>query len=419
MIFQKFVLFCSYLKTNFLIDKLLSSEVQSFIHEHALSDPHQLLLKYKTILGLPASLVIDQVIGKKKAKQKFPSWFDKDKIIYPPSVNLEQASSEEAGLFKANKIKKEMTLESLPRLSALDLSGGFGVDSFCLSGIFKNLFFLEPNKNLLDIVQHNHDRLGVSNIEYLNVSAESFLSASEKKFDFIYVDPSRRTKDNRKLVSLEQCDPNIISCQNEIWKITDVLLVKTSPLLDISKGTTELRHVAKVIVLSIGNECKELLFLCKKQFEGEPIIEAVNIDPEFSSLSFTISEEQNAEISYSDPLKFIYEPHAAILKSGGFKMVAKLFHMSKLHPNTHLYTSDRLIENFPGRVFDIEASLTLDRNTIKKFFPDGKANVTTRNYPLSPEELKKKAGLTDGGEKYLIGLTASEKKILLVAKRIH
>lgn len=198
MIFQKFVLFCPYPKTNFLIDKLLSSEVQSFIHEHALSDPHQLLLKYKTILGLPSSLVIDQIIGQKKAKQKFPSWFDKDKIIYPPSVNLEQASSEEAGLFKANKIKKEMMLESLPQLSALDLSGGFGVDSFCLSGIFKNLVFLEPNKNLLDIVQNNHDRLGISNIEYFNVSAESFLTASEKKIRFHLCGPVQKNKRQSK-----------------------------------------------------------------------------------------------------------------------------------------------------------------------------------------------------------------------------
>jgi len=401
-----------------LIDKLLSLEVQSFIREHQSSDPHQLLLKYKTILGLPSSVVVDQIIGKRKAKEKFPSWFAKDKILYPPSINMEQSSSEAAAKFKANMIKKENIAAHLSLLSGLDLSGGYGVDSYFFSRVFGDLIVVEPNKNLLDIAQHNHVQLEVSNIKYFNFFAEQFLNSSDRKFDFIYVDPSRRSKENRKLISLAQCEPNIISCQDEIWNTTTLLLVKTSPLLDIQKGIKELRYVTKVIVLSIGNECKELLFFCRKGFEYEPTIEAVDLDHENFSFSFKVSEEHGADIIYGDPLQYIYEPNASILKSGGFKTIAKIFPVFKLHPNTHLYTSDILLKNFPGRTFELESTVKLDRSSIKKIFPDGKANVTTRNYPLSAEELKKKAGLKDGGEKYLIGLTGTKKKLLIAAKRI-
>jgi 16S rRNA G966 N2-methylase RsmD len=303
-------------------------------------------------------------------------------------------------------------------LSGLDLSGGYGVDSYFFSQVFGDLIVLEPNKNLLDIAQHNHVQLHVSNIKYFNVFAEQFLNSSDRKFDFIYVDPSRRSKENRKLISLAQCEPNIISCQDEIWNATAALLVKTSPLLDIQKGIKELRYVTKVIVLSIGNECKELLFFCIKGFEHEPTIEAVDLGHENYSFSFKVSEEHGADIIYGDPLQYIYEPNASILKSGGFKTIAKIFPVIKLHPNTHLYSSDILIKNFPGRTFEFESTVKLDRSSITKIFPDGKANVTTRNYPLSAEELRKKAGLKDGGEKYLIGLTGTKKKLLIAAKRI-
>ena len=198
------------------------------------------------------------------------------------------------------------------------------------------------------------------------------------------------------------------------------ILIKTSPLLDIQQGLSELKNVSHVYVVAIKNEVKELLFLCEKDFNEEPIIEAVNLfenkGPEI--LSFHTSDEKSTDISFGDPKRYLYEPNASILKAGAFKTVCKNFALLKVHPNTHLYTSDSLISNFPGRVFEIEAFVKPVKKDLLNYFPEGKANITTRNYPLSPEQLKKKTGLKDGGDKFLIGFSGEGKKFLVVGVRL-
>jgi 16S rRNA G966 N2-methylase RsmD len=396
---------------------LSSDEVQGFIQQHALDEPHQLLLKYKSIFNVPTSVVVDQIIGRKKAKEKLPTWYQNEHVIYPPSINLEQSSSERAARFKAELLTTEFDKVSFEKFSALDLSGGFGVDSFFMSQKVKEFDVVEPDKNLLEIAKHNHIQLGNSNIKYFDTTAAEFLKSSCLKFDFIYVDPSRRSKENKKIISLSQCEPNVIALQNLIWKTSNRLIVKTSPLLDIQQGIKELHNVKKVIVLSIDNECKELLFVCEKAFQSEPQIDAVNLENKDISFSFRLSEERTANAEFSDPLNFLYEPNVSLLKGGAFKTVSQIFAVPKIHPNTHLYTSTALIQNFPGRIFEIENFITA-KTSLQKIFPQKKANVITRNYPLTAEELKKKMGLKDGGEKYLIGFRGQKKKFLVAAKRL-
>ena len=302
----------------------------------------------------------------------------------------------------------------------LDLTGGLGVDAFFFSQICKELHYVEPNHNLLKIAEHNHHELGITNIHYHHSSAEVFLNlvSNTTKFDMIYIDPSRRSM-GQKVFSLRQCEPDVIKLQPKIWSLTNNLIIKTSPLFDIKLGLKELQHVKKVSVISVDNECKEVLFYCEKNFASESAIDAMNLADTDSSFPFSFSEEEKAQVSYSDPLLYLYEPNASLLKSGAFKTTAARFHIHKLHPNTHLYTSDQVIANFPGKVFQIESFVKSDDKELMKFFEGSKANILTRNYPLSVDALRKKTRLKEGGKKFLIGCSGVKKKFLLVATRLN
>lgn len=189
-------------------------------------------------------------------------------------------------------------------------------------------------------------------------------------------------------------------------------------MLDLQKALMELKTVKHIWVVSVKNEVKELLFLCEKDFPGDPIITAVNLSSEHQSFSFKIPDEKITQVEHSDPLGYLYEPNASILKAGAFKIITQRFSLHKLHPSTHLYTSNKLVNDFPGRIFKTEALLKADVKSAASLFPDGKANVITRNYPLTPEELKKKLKLQDGGDKYLIGCSGEKQKFLIAVERL-
>jgi hypothetical protein len=301
-----------------------------------------------------------------------------------------------------------------------DLTSGFGVDAFFLSRIADKVHFIEPDKSLTAIARHNHNILGADNIEYHVTTAESFLSETTIQFDLIYADPSRRSAERKKIHSLKESQPDILKMQPDIFAKSRLLLVKASPLLDIQAGINQLNSVKKVFVISVSNECKEVLFLCERDFTDTPTVAAVNItsvgDPQ--RFEFTFAREREQTVDFSDPLKYLYEPNSSILKAGAFKSVADSFKLKKIQSSTHLYTAEHPVNNFPGRTFLIEHFVKADPTDMKKHFPEGKANVTTRNYPLSPDVLKKKTGLKDGGEKFLIAFSGQRKKFLVVATRL-
>ncbi|MEO7987934.1 MAG: SAM-dependent methyltransferase [Chryseolinea sp.] len=398
---------------------LLSSDVQSFIHQHENDDVKQLVLKHKLIHGIPSNIIADQLNGRRKAKEKLSFLYETKGIVYPPGVNVEQSSSEQTARYKAAIFSQQDS--ELKNKSLVDLTGGFGVDGYFFSKVFKGVHYVEPNENLLEISKHNHQQFSANNIYYHNTTAEEFLASHKYPFDIAYIDPSRRAAGNQKVYSLNNCEPNIIQLQEVIFAKADCLLIKVSPLFDIQQGLKELKFVQQVFIVSVDNECKEVLFLCVKNFTGEPKIVASNIlaGNRIDSFSFMFSTERSVEASFSEPLSYLYEPNASILKAGAFKTIGNEFKISKLHPSTHLYTSEHLIENFPGRIFKVETFVKADPKTLKDFFPEGKANITTRNYPLSVEELKKKTGLKDGGDKFLIGFSGSNTKFLVVANHVR
>lgn len=392
---------------------LLSEKVQNFIHQHANDDERELVLKYKEVDGVPLARIAEQIAGRRKAKDKLPAFYNTPAILYPAGINLEQSSSEHTATFKTRIIEEE----SIGKDIAVDLTGGFGVDVYFLSRIFKKVECIEPDEPLLQIVQHNHQTLGSGNISHHLTKAENFLQSSWKA-DLVFIDPSRRNK-GQKVFKLSECEPDVTALYGNIFEKTEHLLIKTSPLLDIQQALRELPTVYKIYVVSVANECKELLFLCKRMVHSEPEIETINILAAHTDrFSFTKAQEEHATVTYSSPLAYLYEPNASVLKAGAFKIIASSYGLSKIDVSTHLYTSAEYRADFPGRIFQVEALVKADPKNIHTYFPGGKANVMTRNYPLSVEELKKKVKLKDGGDKFLIGFSGPNEKFLAVAKRV-
>lgn len=396
---------------------MLSPIVQQFIRQHEQDDVAQLTLKFETVHGVPIALVADQIAGRRKAKDKLPSYYRTESIIYPPGLNLEQSSSEATASLKSTLLNKLVADKD----ACADLTGGLGIDSFFLSRVFRNVSYVEVNATLLEIAAHNHIQLGATNITYHQSSAEEFLRDTDQIFDCIYIDPSRRDRDRKKTVSLSACDPDVTTLFPEIFKRTGNVLIKASPLLDLDKARNDLSNVNRIFVIAIGNECRELLLWCKAETKDELSIETINIraDGSLDSFVFDPAEEKHSKPRYSDPLTYLYEPNAAILKGGAFKTVSERFKLAKLHPNTHLYTSEDLRSDFPGKAFRIMGHVKPEPKSLKMFLPTGKANITTRNYPLSVEDLRRKTRLIDGGSDFLIGFSGMQKKFLVVANRLY
>jgi THUMP domain-like len=400
-----------------MFELLLRPEVQRYIRAHAPVDEKNWLLKHTEVEGIPARLIAQQLAGLRKAKEKLPSWAASENIIYPPATNLEQTSSEATARFK-EKLISEVAVR---HRTGIDLTCGWGVDSFFLSHAFESWTCLEREPELLAMAQHNHRQLGRQHIDYQNSSAEDWLTHQTLEYDWIYVDPSRRREGNEKVVSLSACEPDMVSLQAKLLKIAPNVLIKTSPLLDITQALRELIFVRRIYVVAVGNECKELLFYLQRDFSGEPAIEACHLsdrEPEaFSRFSFFVSEEKRTPVVTGEANRFLYEPNAAMMKAGAFKLIGQRYGLQKLHPNSHLYTSAEQMTSFPGRTFEIMESVKPDKTLVTKL-PEGQANILLRNYPLTVAEFKKKTGIKEGGELYLIGARSIENPSLWLCRKV-
>ncbi len=402
------------------IKKLAEKDIQNFIFEHEKDDEDRLVLKSKNILDVPSAWIAAQIKARRKAAYKLPSYHKTKGVVYPPSLNLEQSSSEATARFKTYITSKWIT----SRKKFCDLTGGFGVDSLFLSSLFPYTDFSEPDKDLMNLAKQNHQLLRSGNIHYHNKAALDFMMHSGKHYDLIFIDPSRRTGFQKKVFLFSDCDPDVIAFREELYSHADRVMIKASPLLDIQQGIKDLQYVMRVLVVSVDNECKELLFICDRKSVGEPVVECYNLPNNFTAhkipgaFEFRFSEERSTEVPISDPLKFIYEPNASIMKGGAFKAIAAEFGVYKISPNTHLYTSYNVIEDFPGKVFQISRFGKPDKN-LRNIFPGEKANIVLRNYPMSVEDLKKKTGLKEGGEQFLIGCSGVKEKWLFSATRVR
>ncbi|RNC85279.1 MAG: class I SAM-dependent methyltransferase [Balneola sp.] len=376
-----------------MISELSNPKVIQFIQEHLDSDPVELVLKAKNYPEIPVKAVAAQIASRKKIVSKLPEWYSNPQIIFPPKENLEQASSEKTAKFKSRWVSGN---------SLLDLTGGSGVDSYYLSQRFSDTTYVEPDYQLFELAEHNFNTLNTS-ILCINDSAESFLESPSKKYDVIYLDPSRRNNKSKKVFGIEEYQPNAIELFDVLLKKGKTLLIKASPMLDIKSTLVKMPGTSKVQVVAVSNEVKEILFFIDKGFSGKTQIEAWNLNKDNEELfSFTHEDEIRSKSNYHAPLTFIYEPNSSIRKAGAFNLIGEKFKLYKLHPNTHLYTSDEIIEGFPGKVFRIKNIVKPNKKEVLKLVPDKKINVISKNYALGANELKKNYQMKDGGEEFLI-----------------
>ncbi|WP_312418461.1 class I SAM-dependent methyltransferase [Epilithonimonas sp.] len=369
--------------------KLISSDIQNYINQNINSDLNKLLLKKSPFYDVVIQEIVQQIKGRKTAEKKF-SFLLKEGIIFPPNLNLEQASSQSTAEYKAQNLKGK---------SFLDLTCGFGIDAYFLSKNFDEVTLIEQNPELISIVENNWKTLE-RKANFINVNLEEFLESNQQKFDVVYLDPARRDQQNKKKFLLEDLSPNLLEIEKKLMSISDKIIVKLSPLIDISYVISELKNITEIQIIAVRNEVKELVLIIENNQSTDnqqpTTIKCINLESNEPEFSFNFNDEKSAKSEFSESLNFLYIPNNSILKAGAFNIISEKFGLKKLHPNTHFYTSENKIENFPGRVLEIEK---IDAKDLKK---GEKYNLISKNYPLKPEEIKKKYKLNDGGSHYLI-----------------
>lgn len=390
---------------------MISGTFNEFVKEHENDDIRVLALRATQYPEIDMQFAIRQITGRRIAKEKIPSWYINENILYPKHLSLEQSSSERTARYKANLVNGD---------SMIDLTGGMGVDFSFLAAKFRHAIYVEQQTELTEIALHNFKELGLTNVVVKNEEALSYLQDTPP-IDLIYIDPARRDIVGRKTVSIEDCTPNILELESLLEEKGKETMIKLSPMLDISLALKSLSNISDVHIISYNNECKELLFI-KKKTDKETLYHCVNIQKEKTDiLSFTRDMEEETVISYKPQIgQYLYEPNSSIMKAGAYKYLSTYYNINKIHPNSHLYTSDSLIPNFQGRSFIIKNVSSLNKKEVKQYLHNIKqANITTRNFPLSVQELRKRTGLKEGGDIFIFATTlADEKKVLLICKKI-
>ncbi|CAM3406918.1 THUMP-like domain-containing protein [Aequorivita lipolytica] len=384
---------------------LLNKDVQNFIRAFE-GDISNLAFAGSPFQNVSVQELIQQIASRQKIEKKLPTWFETQNILFPPKLNLEQTSSEITAQYKASLVSGK-TLS--------DITGGFGVDSYYFSEYFKSIHHFEHNETLSEIAKHNFEVLGATSV---NCATEDGLQAViNNHYDVIFADPSRRHDSKGKVFFLKDCEPNIPKNISEILNACETFLLKTSPMLDISVGLNELNNVSEIHIVAVDNEVKELLWLFQKNISEKLIIKTINFSKSKVE-RFLFDWDAAGTANYSVPQKYLYEPNAAILKSGAFELISEKFKIDKLHKNTHLYTSENLID-FPGRRFLIENVTPYSKKEIRAVLDFKKANITIRNFPESVAMLRKKWKIEDGGDRYLFFVTNIEdKKEMIICSKV-
>jgi len=427
---------------------------KDFINAHLNDDVNKLALS-KFPDDIDKLFVIRQIQARQLLKKKLPSWSENDELLFPKRLSLEQCSSELTAKYKR-------TISRRDAKSLFDLTGGMGVDTSFLSDNFDETIYVESQAELCELAEHNFKVLK-KNIKVVNAKAEDFLTQCGE-VDCIYLDPARRDEYGRKMVSLHDCSPDVAELQDLLFEKTNTVIVKLSPMLDIEIIKKELKNIKEIHVVAVKNECKEVLVLCQRTTDNEttsrdasmiPAIKRIDTSDENEVIrqlyisaidlkenwkfSFTEDEEQNAIPTFADEIgKYLYEPSVACMKAAPFKLLSQRFNIKKLHRNSHLYTSDELVTDFPGRIFEVINVIPFNKKTKKTLMQTltqtqsdehsatwrlgdlvtQKASIAVRNFPLSAEELRKYLGFKDGDDFYIFGTTMKgEKKMLVLGSK--
>lgn len=400
----------------------LNSETCHFICLHARDDVHMLALQTPQP-GVDLEAAIIQIAGRQALAGKVPSWTAHEDLLFPTRLPLEQCSSEATARYKAEVVRNCGGV----RKRMADLTGGLGVDCAFLAPLFEQVDYVERQEGLCNLAQHNFTVLGLPHINVHQAQAEEFLSQTQG-IDWIYLDPARRDGHGGKTVAIAHCEPDATQLEPLMLDKAPHVLLKLSPMLDLAQALQELKHVASAHVVAVDNECKELLLVLERGCNteaGDVPISCINLSgrndaPQPNAFLFTRNEERTSPCPLAEkPQTYLYEPHAVLLKAGAFRRITQVCRMQKLHPNSHLYTSDHLVEDFPGRIFCIQGWSGFGKKELKTLLgPEKRANLSVRNFPATVAELRKRLHLADGGETYLFAttLSAGEKVLIRTVK---
>jgi 16S rRNA G966 N2-methylase RsmD len=395
------------------IELIKNPEIRRILAENEGSDTAKLALKWAGKKDIPVNFLLTQIAGRKIAAKKLPDLYKIDSIIYPDKTALEQCSSTLAAQNKQRFI---------PKGRVADLTGGLGIDSISFAKASNSVVYIEPNEDRLKIAIHNFKELGLQNVDFQNSTAEEFLkNLKTKEFDLIYLDPSRRDENNRRAFRLSDLQPDVLQLKSQILFASPKLLLKVGPMLDITEAIRELGKVTIVNIVSIKDECKELLFYVdEKASENPEIICSELKDDGNSEFKFDYQFEKILEIKIGKFSNYIYDPQASIIKAGGFKSIADKYELIKLNANTHLYTSEQLINNFPGKCYEVISQLDFDLKTLKSELKNKNFHLVFRNFPEDATKVSNKLNLKSGGDRYLFFYTDFDQKPQVIeVKRLY
>jgi 16S rRNA G966 N2-methylase RsmD len=381
----------------------------AFINEHLTDDLSRLRLSAHRWPDIPVAYAAAQIEAFQKLKTKLPDWYRTD-LVMPTPLSVEQSSSAVTAQFKAGLIAGD---------HMADLTGGMGIDSFYFSHRVQQLDYVEQQAALVEAAKHNFSVLGCTNIHCHHDEATHFLSKINTQYDYLYLDPARRDITQKKVFQLIDCEPNVVQLHDPLLEKSKYVLIKAAPMLDLSQAVAQLPNTMQIWVVAVHNEVKELLFLLGQSPLTAPIkINAVNLQSNQPVFMSEWACEQQSASSFGNPLRYLYEPNAAVMKLGAFKTFGQIYGLHKLHPNSHLYTSEQLLAEVPARVFEVQAVVKYDKKAVRGVLNTPKANISVRNFPDSAAEVRTKLQLNDGGDQYLFATTffGGEHRIVVTRK---
>lgn len=393
----------------------ISAELIRFLVENGKLDPRQLVLAGKDICGYPPAFVAEQLRARQHQQRRLPSWCAENQVVFPPSINLEQSSSESTALRKAALIK-EWSANRKP-IHMADLTAGFGVDSVAFSTVFERLSVVDPDAQLLELNQYNFGMLGRCEAEFLPLPAEEFLASSSSNPDWLYLDPSRR-RDGQRVNHLSDGEPDAVGLLNRFWNNRPSgdrpnILLKTAPMMDITEALRILPQTKHVAVVSVDNECREVLYHLAP--DGQPSPERICLNLKSSGeeerFEFSEEEEHTAMPAYAGPMRFLFEPNASILKAGAIRLIAVRHGLYRMDDNTQLLTGDIIPTGFPGRIFEVIRPLGKKETGLH-------ADVLVRNHPLHPNELARHFAFHEGGPEVVVAFRSRKGKHVLLTRRV-
>ncbi|MCK9163336.1 MAG: class I SAM-dependent methyltransferase [Bacteroidales bacterium] len=390
--------------------KKLSLEEKEFIKENIEANTTKLLLQPQ-IENIDIKLCVRQIEGYRKAIEKFPSLIESENIIFPKKINLEQTSSEQTAKYKASLFPAESTLR--------DLTSGFGIDDIFFAKKIKKVYYHEIDIELAEVALSNFETLNLNNIEVIKGNSLNNISNLEET-DIIYIDPSRRNENQKKVFLLEDCQPYVVDLIPKLFEKTKTIALKLSPMLEIKSLLNELINIKEIHTISVKNECKELFVILEKGFNEEIKYHCIDFDSNNKLIKFSFNNATiSPNIANKNDIKresFLYEPNASVMKAGGYHVISEYFPIKKIASRSHLFVSEQKIDNFPGRTFIITTLFPYNHKNIKTLserFP--KANITIRNFPQMVAEIRKRTGIKDGGDDYLFFTTNSENEKIIIA----